>query len=72
MALLTAYMLVARGTGKQAITDLSHLGASQSYQLALRRLENLANDCQDVQQLTKETHIRLYDNLNLYLDLDLL
>ncbi len=66
MALLTAYMLVARSTGKQAITDLNHLGVSQSYQQVWRRLKNLANDYQDVQQLTKETHIWVYDNLNLY------
>ena len=72
MTLLESYMLVARGTGKLAITDLNHLGVSQSYQQVWRRLKNLANYYQDVQQLTKETHIWVYDNLNLYLDLDLL
>ena len=66
MALLPAYMLVACGTGKQGITDLNHLGVSQSYQQVWRRLKNLANDYKDVQQLMKETHIWVYDNLNLY------
>ena len=64
MQLLTSLVLIAKGTKKEAITHLNHLGICLSYQQAWRRLQSLA--AADQGSVFHQPLLWVYDNLNIY------
>ena len=47
MQLLTTLVLIAKGTKKEAITTLDHLGVALSYQQTWRRLQSMSTEGED-------------------------
>ena len=66
MQLLTTFMLIAKGTNKEVITHLNHMGVCMSYSQAWRRLKSIASDPAGLQQLVDKPLLWVYDNLNIY------
>lgn len=66
LQLLTTFMLIAKGTNKEVITNMNHMGICLSYKQAWRRLKIIASDQTRVQRLAEKPLMWVYDNLNVF------
>eukprot|EP00118_Oscarella_pearsei_P007217 m.34573 g.34573 ORF g.34573 m.34573 type:complete len:252 (+) comp31999_c0_seq2:517-1272(+) len=66
LQLLTTFMLIAKGTNREAKGHLNHMGVCQSYVQAWRRLTSIACDPRRLQNVIDEPCLWVYDNLNIF------
>ncbi|XP_062501053.1 uncharacterized protein LOC134178235 isoform X1 [Corticium candelabrum] len=63
--LMMTMMMIGRGTNRQVIHDLNHLGVAASYDQGWRYLEGIAEEQRKVKEICKGPCLWVYDNLNI-------